>query len=139
MVSLFPKEMLNNSGDNSSLTIENVAAKFSYFIEQFHLLHWQTSSIAEHQALSIYDGLLDYQDEIIEKMMGYLGRRPKSFKIDIIVDYSAGAPMRIAQELCEFTKTLKSYAEMNNMLDIANLADSISGEANKLKYLLTLS
>ena len=136
-MSLFPEDMLKNK--ESSLTIESVAAKMSFFIEQFHLLHWQTSSIAEHQALGIYDGLLDYKDSVIERMMGYLNRRPKAFKIDPIVDYSAGVPLRITQEFCEFTVALKEYAEMNGMLDIANIADSMSGEANKLKYLLTLS
>jgi hypothetical protein len=38
-----------------------------------------------------------------------------------------------------FASSLKSYAEINSYHDIANLADALSGEAAKTKYLLTLS
>jgi hypothetical protein len=38
-----------------------------------------------------------------------------------------------------FASSLKSFAESNGYHDIANLADSLSGEAAKTKYLLTLS
>jgi hypothetical protein len=39
----------------------------------------------------------------------------------------------------DFSSNLKRYAESNSYHDIANLADALSGEAAKTKYLLTLS
>jgi hypothetical protein len=42
-------------------------------------------------------------------------------------------------DLLSFSSSLKSYAESNSYHDISNLADALSGEAAKTKYLLTLS
>jgi hypothetical protein len=38
-----------------------------------------------------------------------------------------------------FASDLKMYGEKNSFHDICNLADALSGEAAKTKYLLTLS
>ncbi len=69
--------------------------------------------------------------------MGYTGRRPKAFKIEPLLD-SCTAETCVS-DLLEFSSSLKRYAESNSYHDIANLADSLSGEAAKVKYLLTLS
>jgi hypothetical protein len=45
----------------------------------------------------------------------------------------------VVGELMSFASSLKSFAESNSFHDIANLADALSGEAAKTKYLLTLS
>jgi hypothetical protein len=47
--------------------------------------------------------------------------------------------MSVAENLCMFASDLKAYGEANKFHDICNLADSLSGEAAKTKYLLTLS
>jgi hypothetical protein len=39
----------------------------------------------------------------------------------------------------DFASNLKAYGETNKFHDIANLADALSGEAAKVRYLLTLS
>ena len=123
---------------SGEMSLESIASKLTYFHEQLHLLHWQTSSYAEHQALgSLYDYVHDFKDGVIEKLMGYTGRRPKAFKIEPLSD-GAGASNVVA-ELMSFSSSLKSYAESNNYHDISNLADALSGEAAKTKYLLTLS
>lgn len=133
--SLFPSDMLKSS--NAEMSLEGVAAKLTYFHEQLHLLHWQTQSYAEHQALGgLYDYVHDFKDGVIEKLMGYTGRRPTSMRIEPIITTSAEA---VVSELMAFASSLKSYAEINSYHDIANLADSLSGEAAKTKYLLTLS
>jgi len=136
--SLFPEEMMENTGN--SLTLETIAGKLSYFYEQLHLLHWQTSSFAEHEALGkIYDKVGDLQDEIVEKIMGYKGAKVKAFKIDVLKDYSIGASMQVVGDLITFAKQLEGYGEANNMPDIENIAQSLSGEAAQTKYRLTLS
>ena len=132
--SIFPSEMLNGS----EMSVDSVAAKLTYFHEQLHLLHWQTTSYAEHQALGgLYDYVHDFKDGVVEKLMGYTGKRPKAFKIEPLSD-GAGAS-NVVSELMSFSSSLKSYAESNGYHDISNLADALSGEAAKTKYLLTLS
>ena len=45
----------------------------------------------------------------------------------------------MVDELISFAKSLKEYGEMNCYQDVCNLSDSLSGEAAKTKYLLTLT
>jgi hypothetical protein len=136
--SLFPQEMLESK--SNSLTLETIAGKLSYFHEELHLLHFQTTSYAEHQALGIiYDKVADLQDEIVEKIMGYTGKRVKAYKIDALKDYSAGMSNQVVRELVSFAKDLEEFGEANNMPDIENIAQSLSGEAAQTLYRLTLS
>jgi len=131
--SLFPQEMLS-SGE---MSLESIAAKLTYFHEQLHLLHWQTKSYAEHQALGgLYDYVHDFKDGVIEKLMGYTNKRVGVFKIEPLGAASADA---VVSDLISFAASLRKYAEANAYNDISNLADSLSGEAAKTKYLLTLS
>ena len=134
--SLFPEEMMKSSG--GEMTLEAIASKLTFFHEQLHLLHWQTTSYAEHQALGgLYDYVHDFKDGVIEKLMGYMGKRPKAPKMEPLSD-TANATI-VVSELMGFASSLKSFGESNGFHDIANLADALSGEAAKTKYLLTLS
>ena len=129
--------MLKSAG-TGEMTLETIAGKLTYFHEQLHLLHWQTQSYAEHQALGgLYDYVHDFKDGVIEKLMGYMGKRPKAPKMEPLSD-TASASI-VVSELMSFASSLKSFAESNSYHDIANLADALSGEAAKTKYLLTLS
>ena len=137
--SLFPNEMMESKG-SSSLTLETIAGKLSYFYEELHLLHFQTTSFAEHSALgTIYDKVGDFQDEIVEKIMGYTGKRVRAYKIDALKDYTSGMPNQVVRELVTFAKDLEEFGEANNMPDIENIAQSLSGEASQTLYRLTLS
>ena len=84
----------------------------------------------------LYDYVHDVKDEIVEKMMGYLGRRIKAFKIEPLSDNISSTAL--VSELITFAKELEDYAGRNNMCDIENISQSLSGEAAKVKYLLTL-
>ena len=131
--SLFPDEMMK-SGE---LNLETIAGKLTHFHEQLHLLHWQTKSYAQHQALGgLYDYVHDFKDGVIEKLMGYTGKRPAPYKIEPLTNCTGND---CVSNLLSFASSLKSYAEANSYHDIANLADALSGEAAKTKYLLTLS
>lgn len=133
--SLFPEDMIKSSGGEMSL--ETIASKLTYFQEQLHLTHWQTTSYAEHKALGkLYEYVQDFKDGVVEKLMGYMSKRPGAYKIDPLGSKDA---MSTVSELLSFASSLKSYAEGNGYHDIANLADALSGEAAKTKYLLTLS
>jgi DNA-binding ferritin-like protein len=131
--SLFPDEMMK-SGE---LNLEIIAGKLTYFHEQLHLLHWQTKSYAQHKALGkIYEYVQDFKDDVVEKLMGYTGKRPGAIKLEQL---TATDPNAVVTALMDFASNLKRYAESNSFHDIANLADALSGEAAKTKYLLTLS
>jgi len=133
--SIFPEEMMKASSEG--FTLESVAGKLTYFQEQLHLLHWQTTSYGQHQALgSLYDYVHDFKDGVMEKLMGYLNKRPGIFKIEPL---SNATPMAVVENLCMFASDLKAYGEANKFHDVCNLADALSGEAAKAKYLLTLS
>ena len=131
--SLFPEEMMK-SGE---LNLETIAGKLTYFHEQLHLLHWQTTSYAQHKALGkLYEYVQDFKDGAVEKLMGYTGKRPGVFKIDPLTATDSTA---VVTALMDFASNLKKYGEANNFHDICNLADALSGEAAKVRYLLTLS
>ena len=133
---LFPDNMKNKS-ISSELSLESIAAKLTYFHEQLHLLHWQTTSYAEHKALGkLYEYVQDFKDGVVEKIMGYTGKRPTPYKIEALTNCTAS---QCVSDLLSFASALKMYGEKNNFHDVCNLADSLSGEAAKTKYLLTLS
>lgn len=137
--SLFPQEMLKSVA-SGELSPDTVATKLSYFEIQLHNLHWATRSYAEHTALGgLYDKVFDLKDEIVEKIMGYTGTRAKTTGVSGLKDYSVGVSDQVVSELITFAKQLENYAAANNMPDIENIAQSLSGEAAKTKYLLTLS
>jgi hypothetical protein len=121
----------------AEMTIESIAAKLTYFHEQLHLTHWQTKSYAEHQALgALYDYVHDFKDGLIEKIMGYTGKRPTAYKIEPLTNCTG---VQCVTDLLSFASSLKDYGEKNSFHDVCNLADALSGEAAKTKYLLTLS
>lgn len=136
--SLFPQEMLSSaSGD---LSPDAIATKLTYFELQLHNLHWGTRSFAEHSALgSLYDVVFDFKDDIIEKIMGYSGSRAKIGNPGQLKDYAPGVSESVVNELLAFAKQLQNYGATNNMPDIENVAQALSGTAAKTKYLLTLS
>lgn len=131
--SIFPKEMMSNN----SLTIESIAGRLFHLEMQLHLIHWQTNGYAEHQATgALYSFIHDFKDNLVEKIMGYTGRKPAVFKIDPLINTSA---LNVVVELMSFASELKKYGETNSYHDVCNLADALSGEGSKTKFLLTLS
>ena len=136
-LSIFPDIMNPSKVATEGLTLETIASKLTYFQEQIHLLHWQTNSYSEHKALgSLYEYIQEFKDELIEKLMGYTGKKPAVYKLEPL---STSTSNVVVDELISFAKSLKEYGEMNCYQDVCNLSDSLSGEAAKSKYLLTLS
>ena len=136
-LSIFPDIMNPSKVATEGLTLETIASKLTYFQEQVHLLHWQTNSYAEHKNLgSLYEYIQEFKDDLIEKLMGYTGRKPAVYKLEPLSTSTSNA---VVDELLSFAKLLKEYGEMNCYQDVYNLSDSLSGEAAKSKYLLTLS
>lgn len=119
------------------MTLEGIAGKITSFSETLQHLHWQTTGYALHKATQEgYDYLRDFMDTLMEKLMGYTGKRPNQYKIELL---KCSSPECVLQEVMSFAVSLKSYGEANNYLDVCNLADELSGNCAKIKYLLTLS
>ena len=136
-LSIFPDSMKPSKVSTEGLTLETIASKLTYFQEQIHLLHWQTNSYAEHKNLgSLYEYIQEFKDELIEKLMGYTGKKPSAYKLEPLSTFTSNV---VVDELISFAKSLKEYGEMNCYQDVCNLSDSLSGEAAKVKYLLTLT
>lgn len=134
--SLFPQEMLSNA--SGELSPDVIANKLTYFHVQVQDLHWATRSHAEHEALGkLYELVFDTKDDVVEKIMGYMGVRAKAGDIKGVRAYAPGLSTQVATEIIAFAKQLQNYGASNNMPDIENIAQSLSGETAKIKYLLT--
>lgn len=138
MKSIFPTDMMNNSGGELSPDI--IATKMTFFHVQLQNLHWATRSYAEHNALgSLYSTVYNLKDDITEKIMGYTGIRACCMTLQPFKPYGIGVSENVINELKLFAKQLENYGASNNMPDIENLAQGLSGDAAKSLYLLTLS
>lgn len=120
------------------MTTEEVAGKLAFFHEQIHVIHWNTKIFAEHKATGeFYEFLQDFKDDVVELLMGYTGKRVKSFKLEQI-NMTADA-MDVTSDVMKFASDLEDWADEMKFLDVCNKAQELSGKAAKTKYLLTLS
>lgn len=120
------------------MNINIISSKLFYFQNQIKLKHWQTTVFSEHKSLDgLHDIISDLKDEIIEKIIGYSNIRPKNIKIDILKDNINSA--QLMDEIIKFADELGKYSTISNMPDIGNVAQTLSGEAAKTKYLLSLT
>jgi hypothetical protein len=134
-MALFPETMKMNGG--GAMTLESIAAKLTYFENQIHLIHWETTSHAEHSALNFYDDIGSFKDDVMEKLMGYMGRRPSGFKIDPILPGQDST--QLVSEVKDWSYALYEWAGENHYCDVENMAQELSGKAAKTLYLLTQS
>ena len=135
--SLFPKEMLSGQG---SLTLDVIKQKLFFFEIQLHELHWQTFGLGEHQVLGdAYENIFNIADEIVEKIMGYTKTRTKAMPVETVKNYSMGIPDQVIGDVINFAKQLEQFGSTNNMSDIENIAQSLSGDFAKYRYRLNLS
>jgi hypothetical protein len=108
---------------------------------QLRIMHWQTESFAEHKtfgkAYETLDGLID---ELVEVYQGKHGRIKYSSPIDLgLVNIDEISVMDVLDEFCEYlTVTFTAIVDPTKDTDLLNIRDTILGEINKVKYLLTL-
>ena len=141
MATVFKVKSDEKGGGKSSLTPELIQSKLFYLSDAAHKLHLDTKSYAQHKALGkLYEGLIDFRDEISEKLMGYMdGKRIGSIKVGALPEYSEKAAMDLAKEVREFGADLQEFGEENEYGDIENVAQSLSGLGASTVYLLTLT
>jgi hypothetical protein len=135
MKSLFPEEMLKSSAE---LSLEGIASRLTYFTLQTWLIHWQTGSFAEHKNTDeVYSFLNGFKDSLMEKLMGYTGRKARSFKFIPTTDNADF--ISLLTEMKGFAQELQNYATSNGYTDVENMSQELSGVSVKALFLSTLS
>ena len=126
--------------ENKELTPDSIASVLMKAKVEFHYFHIQTRGFAQHNALdTLYSEITDMADDIIECLLGRLGLRLGSLKLDPIGNYSDSEVKTCVSELHDFADKLFDYGTKNNYQDIANLAAELQQLLNKTRYRLTLS
>lgn len=104
---------------------------------QLRMLHWGTSSYAEHKALGkAYEGLDELIDTFVETWMGIHGKDLGAPKL-VLNPYKPGAPVLLLDQAIQFL-TGELNSAINGNTDLGNIRDEMLGLINRTKYLLTL-
>ena len=108
---------------------------------QLRVLHWQTTSHAQHEAFGkTYDSLNDLIDDFVEAFQGVYGRI--SFEGIQIILFDM-APMSTNISIQDYLNghitLLKGISNEIEDTNLLNLRDEMLQALNKLHYLLTLS
>ena len=119
--------------------VSEVVAGLQELFNQVKYFHWQTESLAQHEALgNAFDDLEDLIDEFVEVAMGKYGRpTTKNQKLEMfdledvdIMDWTTG----VVDYLISFDDVLDETQDT----DLLNIRDEMMAVFNKVKYLLTL-
>jgi hypothetical protein len=116
----------------------DIVSEFLRMREQFQVLHWQTSSYAEHKAFDwIFDELSGNIDKFMEIYLGAFGKGTihGPFKITLL-DYTATNATDFAQHCIDTINKVGMLIEGED--DLENVVYDMIGAFHKLKYLLTL-
>lgn len=125
------------------LTPDGIMHTLFSFRDRAHKFHLNTMVIgvgshAQHIALDgLYKGIQDQQDTILEQLMGYLAA-PINGAGSVSIEPYAGTSDAIAlcDEIKTFAKELQNYGTQNDMPNIENLAQELSGLAAHTRYFL---
>lgn len=131
---IFPNSMKKKDEECSTTS---VAQNLSFFQDQLHMAHWQTTSYAQHMALGeLYEFVFTFKDDVIEKIMGYTGDRPRAYTPKPLMDNCNCTQM--VDDLMKYSDRMGMWADSKGYTEIKNMADTLSGISAKTKYLLTL-
>lgn len=92
-----------------------------------HLLHWQSKSYAEHQALgTFYEEIPELVDELAEAMMGKFDTTPEFPQMYMAPAATAKEELEsLSEYVDEARKAMPQDSEIQNIIDeIAQLIDS---------------
>lgn len=123
-----------------------VASKVLTWISQTKLLHWQTTSLAEHKALDeLFEELVELGDTLVESVMGKYGRPELATEeaTMTLVNYENpdspdGLPRFLANsDNCFRNECAPLFSDKNDP-EIHNIIQEILGKIDQISYLLTL-
>ncbi len=126
----------------NNLTMKKIIIKCLQVQAQFRVLHWQTTSYAEHMAFgSFYAAIDPIIDKLIEAIQGKYGRITLGGIDSIQVsDYSNLKLNVFMMDIDTFFSTEIYLCGIDKSKDseIDNIVQELTGEIDKLKYLMTL-
>lgn len=115
-----------------------------YFLqckEQIKLQHWNTFSYSTHKTTdNLYELLLGLIDEFVETMMGKYGR--PEFPDTFTLEMEKPENVDTQEYLSQFSDYLIGLGDELDPIvdtDLLNIRDTMLGEINQAKYLLTLN
>jgi hypothetical protein len=116
----------------------NVITPLVQFQQQIRIFHWQSDTYAQHKAFGkLYENLDGLVDDFIETYMGIFGKSKPTNQFTFVLDPLSEVNLNHA--LNNFDSYLKDMNyELEDHTDLLNIRDSMLGEVNKLRYLLTL-
>ncbi len=114
-----------------------LVTKLMYLQNQFKIFHWQTYSLAQHEAFGhLYDSLSDKIDEFVETYQGIYGRLDFEGEMFAFNNLVTSDFRGILANQIETLKSYENYFASNT--DLLNIRDEILASLNKTSYLLTL-
>ncbi len=130
------------TSDEPKNGVSFIAFKALLHSSQIKLLHWQTKSYSEHKALGkLFKDIVDFQDDLVEVIMGKYGRPSLHGDMQKINLYNyidcdcLEAIEKMRQCYCE---ECKSYFTAEKDPEILNILDEIIALLDKTMYLMTL-
>jgi DNA-binding ferritin-like protein len=119
--------------------MDHISDIFLHFLNQTKMLHWQTKSFAQHKTFDkFYGNFGDLVDDFVEVMMGKYGRVKTKGTIRI-ENYDNVSIPEFIKQLDMFLLHLSEVFSDPSDSDLLNIRDSMMGEVNRLRYLLTLT
>jgi DNA-binding ferritin-like protein len=107
---------------------------------QLRIFHWQTTSYAQHKAFGkAYENLDEQIDEFVEVFMGKYGRSKAATSYSIELDNLSSDYLDVVNSFISYLIGISDDVDPVNDTDLLNIRDSMLGELNRLKYLLTLN
>ena len=119
----------------------NIVTKLLTYQNQVKILHWQTTSYAEHKTLDgLYGNLSEQIDEFVETFMGKYGRIIAQTNFNLTLEnYKNMSPMSLILDMENYLiNELPTMLDAKKDTDLLNIRDEILGSVNQTKYLLTL-
>lgn len=128
--------------DNDKDPASFVAMKALLHSSQIKLLHWQTKSYAEHKALDkLFNGIIDFQDDLVEVIMGKYGRPTLEGNMAnlSLYNYADCECLEAIKKIKDcYCKDCKGYFTAEEDPEILNILDEIIALLDKTMYLLSL-
>jgi len=116
----------------------NVITPLVQFQQQIRIFHWQSDTYAQHKAFGkLYENLDGLVDDFVETFMGIFGKSKPTNQFTFVLEpFSNENILHVLEDFDSYMRDI-SY-ELEEHTDLLNIRDSMLGEVNKLRYLLTL-
>jgi hypothetical protein len=110
-------------------------------VNQYKILHWQTTSFSQHKAFDgIFGDLNDLVDDFVEVYMGKYGRVFAAGSFGVTMEnYAKVNCIALTDSYIKFLTEKLPTAVSPKDTDMLNIRDEMLGKLNQLKYLLTLA